>query len=398
MRFSPRVRMGAGVAAGVVVFAGLVYASRQGPSDVDVSSKGTGVLLPSSTVPGETTIPTAVDATSIPPAPTTATTTFLRPPNNATIPGGAGPTTTFPSTASRRLVVQSTQATTWKLFVSDKAGKHCVELETKGKTFTSLLCGVTAAKRPVGDLVVVDVGGGERAVVAVVTPAVTGLGIGASSAGPDPVRQGVSYAAGVGPTSTRDPLVTSGENTVARLVVPGKAGTVAAAKVTLADTKPYGFWTGYRRAGTTGLLWGGEQEVGFYDGSGGVRCVLYRRFGGDAEAQLADACPEKIAGTPVPLSTLIPTRSGGDPKWFNILAVADQPVDSFTCRLPSGDQCLAGGSTHPPEPVRLADAGSSGRVALADGVSPIDPAGADHVTLIFTNGGTEVARRDVSVP
>jgi hypothetical protein len=372
------------------------------------SDKSGGVLLPSSIAPAtSTTVAAAVD-TSLPPEATTVglTTTTLK---SFLQPGVAGTAPTTGAAGTRRLVADSAGVTEqqlppFKLFVADRGTSHCVELDTKGKTYAGLLCGAASTKKPIGDLVVVDIGG-QRAVVAVAAPTVTGLTTqvgqpSGSVTGLDPSRSGVSYVGAVlaAGSSGVNLLVQNGDNSVARIVVPDKAGAVAAAKVTQVDAKPYGTWPGYKKAGYTGLYWGGHQDIGFYDGAGGVRCVLYRRFGGDAERVLADACPAKSAGAPVPLAVLIPTKSG-DPRWFHILAVADVPVDGYTCQVPSGASCGTGGSPDtPPSPVRAPDPTGSGRTAFGEFVTPVDPAGADHVTLVFQTGGHEVARLDVPVP
>jgi hypothetical protein len=433
MEISRRVwaGIGAGALAGVVVVGGLVLTQDGGsPPDVAVAASGDGS---GDVVPGPGTGIGLEDPTTtigLPIVPVTVV-----PPTSSTAP--APPTTTADrSTPGRRQIAASAGDATasgdasWTLFLTGDGGSRCLELETQGKTYRKLLCETSkAATNPIGDAVVVDVGSGRRAVVAVVQPRVTTLawlyGDTARRTGPDPDRPGIQYGATITQSGTQpvdrplEVVAYAGEDAVAAVDLPPAPGVTRESALKERTGKPYGTWPGYRRTATTGFYWAGNQEIGFYDGPNGTPCVLYRRLGGMAEGMMADACPAKDGSKPVPFATLIPSNKAAAPDQFHVLAVADVPIDSWTCTYGSSGPTTSttvGNTNHPPgttqsggqgagtscgggNDVIKADPKGTGRYAIGEfaGASSI-PAGVDHVTLQFTGGGTTVATLDVPVP
>lgn len=295
----------------------------------------------------------------------------------------------------RRLLGDSTLG--WELLAVDDNPDRCLELVVGPWVQGSLLCAAEPATRLIGDVTAVDTPIG-RMVVAVVDPSVTSINpvVGLpGKAGPDRITSTISYAAaqaGAGAGGhLPELLLASGDNTIARVILPAKTGLIRPAEMTVVNTPPYGRWDGYRGAGYAGLFFGGNQEVGFYDGPGDTTCILYRRLGSRWEELLADACPARQPDRAVAFARLVPTPVDGPEKSYIVVAVTDRPVTGWRCELPGGAHC-GGGTQVTPDPK------GSGRIALTQFADMATPRGASRITLVLVNGTEEVARDEVDVP
>lgn len=297
--------------------------------------------------PALTTTSTLAD--SLVPFPTTEPT--LTPPTlTVTIPPTTPdtPTTTQPAGTARRPVVAD-RAGRWKLAAFGEGPKSCLELVAGEKVHGPLLCGSGRATSVVGDVVTLDTPAGRMA-VAVVDPTVTGfaaypqgpgrLGL-LGEAGTDPTPTGLTYAAGeIGAAGVTSQLViAAGVQTPAKVTLPAANGPIPAGSVDITTSGPYGVWPGYRRAGLTGFVFGGNQEVGFYDGPGGRPCLLYRRFTGPAERLLIDQCAARDAYPSDAFAELLPAGVANFEQYFLTAVVSDVPVTSWRCELSTGELC-----------------------------------------------------------
>lgn len=305
-------------------------------------------------------------------------------------------TTTAPTGKPSRKQLAADPKGAWKLFLVEPA--HCLELETGGVTTKELLCNQQPASAPVGALATVPAGG-NRVAVAVVQPDVTGMtsmphGSGGffydAQVAKDPTRADVSYLAGVVSPQSMSMLVRVDPHTVSRVEVPAENRTYRAGELKQITGHPYGRWPGYRPGGSTGLYWGGDQVLGFYDGEAGKPCVLYRRLGGDAERMLAEGCPVADAAEHLGVAAL---GSTGQPNLFVVLGFTDLTSARLRVDVPDGTSRTAGMT-------RVVDPGGSGWSALVDMTSHIElPPGTTRVTFVLLDDrGTERGRRTVQVP
>jgi hypothetical protein len=214
-------------------------------------------------------------------------------PTTTTTTDPASTTTTTATTAESGAKVMQADDGSWRLEQVDRAGHRCLQLIAGATRATDLLCnasppfglwgGYAAVSTPLGPMV-----------VALVDPAVTGvetlMGQGfTGKVAADPADSALHYAAGV----LRDVgiFLKGGDNTLGRTAINSSPGPHPAPDVV--TTAPYGARPGYRKAGYTGFVWGGNEEVGFYDApaADGTRCLLWRRFGGSHEGVVLDVCP-----------------------------------------------------------------------------------------------------------
>jgi hypothetical protein len=170
-------------------------------------------------------------------------------------------------------------------------------------------------------------------------------------------NRGLHYAVGVmrdGSRSAIDLFLVQGEHTLGRLNVSLIPGSYPAPAVL--TTKPYGLWPGYRKAGYTGLFYGGNEEVGFYDNpSGGACCVLWRRFGG-REAVILDVCPASSDA----LFPFAEVRAEASIPAVRAAIVVESPnVTGWTCTWDTGGSCFGTGAQV------IRDPAGSGRSFLA---------------------------------
>lgn len=296
----------------------------------------------------------------------------------------------------------------WALTVATTSEGRCLEFTVSTFSSGTLLC--DAAPVPpgaiLGDLITFNTPIG-RAVVAVVHPSIDGWSTTPSlaqqrQAAPDPAVQRGAYAyvggllgGPVGPNASATLFFRQGDNTVARSSVALGEGIVRPGQSVTKTAMPYGVWPGYRMAGTTGFFWGGNEEVGFYDGPNGVRCLLYRRLGGDSEAVILDLCTPKLATQAIPYAELLPPDTGmaaGRTVVPNsgilVVLVDGLPVTGWRCKLSSGAACggSSGGPTRTPV---IHDPAGSGRSMLGYFPGSLNFGDATTVT-VFPLEGTRV--------
>lgn len=335
------------------------------------------------------------EATSIPPlAPVTTAT-------SQPVTSSTAATTTPPDPAppGRRNLVAARDGG-WVLRAVDD-GLGCVELEAAGQSYGRLLCGAAPATTVVGDLVTIDVGG-SHFLVAVVAEGVTGfsgypraagqISNDAGATGSDPKRPGLHYLAGM--TAIRshpvvDVLVRGEQDSLARLVVPAEVGAFPAGSFELHTTAPYGRWPGYRYGGMSGLFGGGVQEIGFYDGPGGVTCVLYRRLG-RVDRMFLDACPSRVDGRAIAHAVLSPENPGSGSGYSQPVVVLDGPVTGWRCELSGGSPCSI-------SPYLVKDPRNSGRALGVPNTSVQSPGSHREVVFIALQGQAEAGRMTVAV-
>lgn len=380
---------------------------------VNRNDRPTDTQLATRPVPLVTTTTTGVDGVPDPtgdepvgepgamPTPTTAVTLVAPPTVTAPpAPSGPAPVVTAPPTGAA-LPVVADPANRWQLVVAGQGGARCVQLVVGGRVHGSLLCGAKPAESIHGDLVSLDTSIG-RMVVVVVDPSVTGFAAYPQAggrinlrgaAGPDRQVDAMAYAAGeVGGSGVSTQLIIeAGAQRPAKLTVPPASGVVPAGAVEVKTTGPYGVWPGYRKAGFTGFLFAGNQEVGFYDGPGDKPCLLYRRFTGPAEALLLDQCGAGAKAFPSnSFAELLPTGVASFERYFLPAIVSDVPLTSWRCELSTGRAC--GGAE------LLADPKGSGRTFLFTfaGLFELPPGGT--MTAVLLDGATEFARYEVKAP
>jgi hypothetical protein len=319
----------------------------------------------------------------------TTTTSTTAPSNEITEP---------PPPARHRLASDASRG--WDLLLVEGDPRNCLELVVGQWKQDSVLCDARPAPKLIGDVAALNTPLG-RIVVAVVDPSVTALDPGVGTPGraarhpDDPALAYAAAPAGAGESGHLPELMLhSDEHTIGRILLPVKAGLITPAEMTIMTDKPYGRWPGYRKAGYTGLFFGGNQVVGFYDGPGDRTCVLYRRLGSRWEEVLVDACPERAPNDPLAFAALVPTPPLDTPAPetpYILLAVTDRPVSQWQCRLPSSASC--GGDHHDV----FADPSGSGRTALAQFIGMVTPGPHDHVELVITSSG-ETLHAKVPVP
>jgi hypothetical protein len=324
------------------------------------------------------------------------------------------PSTVAPAPAPGEPVTVATDpAGAWSLVRYDPSGGACLELRVQTFRSERVLCGAApaAAGAVVGDLITFNTPIG-RAVVAIVEPRVEAWGAspyqqqhGPAFRDPTPSRAAYGYAAGtsrtIGSTNSSMQLFFSvGENVIARTSFALGDKTVSPGQSLTTTDKPYGTWPGYRRAGTTGFYYGGNEEFGFFDGGG--RCVLYRRLGGEPEAMLFEVCAPR-SDRPIASATIVPAG----PPYANpmLVVVADGlQVVRWTCTTSAGASCGASapssGGFFSRETQLAADPAGSGRQLI--GSFPgwaADLAGAKDVTVtLFAAGDKPVGKVTIPVP
>lgn len=335
------------------------------------------------------------------------------PPTSAGIPGAVtattslgnpgGPTTTSPPETVRRPVLAD-RGGRWQLLSVGQGASRCLELVAGSRVHGSLLCGSGPTTAVVGDLVALETAIG-RMVVAVASPTVTGFDAYSQAAGgrepnsgqaaADPLGvAGLAYVAGTvgGGGAPSELVMAAGEQTPAKVIVPVADGAFRAAELKVKTSAPYGVWPGYRRAGLTGFVFAGNQEVGFYDGPGGVRCLLYRRFTGPAERLLADQCPAPPGPQPpfAAYAELLPAGVANFERVYLPALVTDLRVTGWRCELSTGATC-GSAQVH-------ADPKGSGRTFLYSfaGLFQLPPGAT--LTAVLLDGQTEVGRVELRAP
>lgn len=318
----------------------------------------------------------------------------------STAPASGGPPAEapLPPPPPGRTRVVADRSAGWDLLVVEDASPRCLELVVGPWSQGSLLCGARPAPAggSIGSLVALDTPIG-RVVVAVVEPSVTALApeVGdRGRVGAHPANPAVAYAVarpGAGEGGRLPELaVVVGADRVARVFLPVKVGPIDRTELTFVTTPPYGTWPGYRFGDYTGLFFGGNQEVGFYDGRNGATCVLYRRFGGPHEEVIADLCPARDDERAVVATRLVPVPIGTPEPGYMILAVTDRPVASWQCERVTGEPC--GGGTRV-----VADPKGTGRHALVQWVEWVTPGPHDRIVLVLADGQGGTVRAEVPV-
>jgi hypothetical protein len=333
-----------------------------------------------------------VTATTAPPPiePSTTTTEAVAP---------ASTTTTGPLPGTRTPVMAAADGT-WTLARVDSGSHRCLELEAGTSVTGSLLCDAAPPATLWGDYATVATPIG-TVLVAMVDPKVTGLssifggGITAQT-GPDPKDATLHYAVGVagnlGGADTSqgwDLFLMGGENTLGRAVVSLETGPHA--PPTIVTTKPYGVWPGYHKAGYTGLFYGGNEDVGFYDNPSGdgSRCVLWRRFGGAREGMILDVCPP-VNDSIYPFAEV--RDEGPIPGNVRVAVVVATPnVTRWTCAWDTGAECLVSGSG---AQVIHDSTGSLSFLAYFPGAFPRH---GDHLTVTAYNGDSTLGSISLDV-
>jgi hypothetical protein len=334
--------------APLVVIASLIAGIRD-DSEPAVQVSADQPVAPS---PGDLngTVPTdgGTAVVPMPPLETTPTTAPPIAPAPTTTTQPADPTTTTTLKGTRTPVMTATDGR-WKLTRVDTGTSRCLELTVGASTSSRLLCDAPApaglwghyatVSTPIGTVLVAMV---DRQLTSMSTLFYEGV---IAQLGSDPTNQELYYAVGVvhnlgGSDSSKglDLFLMEGENTLGRANVSLTAGPHPAP--TVVTTAPYGIWPGYRKAGYTGLFYGGNEDVGFYDNPSGdgIRCVLWRRFGGPQEGVILDVCPPP-ADAVFPFAEV--RAEGPIPTAVRAAIVVDAPrVTRWTCTWDTGGACF----------------------------------------------------------
>lgn len=390
----------ASVVATTAVVAGVLVATRDGGvSAVRVAADGNS----SDSSPGPTTAEPAQSDTTSSTAPT---------PSSPAVTTGQAPATTTGIVVRRN--VGGNEAQGWTLVLAEHAdGSTCLEFRVSTFTSGSLLCGSgpAAAGAVVGDLVSFETPIG-RAIVAIVEPSVEGWALTpylqqASPVIRDPLPGRDAYGYATGPMKGTWPNGASlyfgvEENVIARTRFAVVDGTIRPGQSLTSTSKPYGTWPQYRRAGTTGFYWGGNEEVGMYDGAGG-RCLLYRRLGGDPEAVLLDLCAPGDGEHPIAFAHLLPVppemRTGDSATRLLVVMADGLKVASWTCETASEPRdCGRRTNVGPPSGFSrdsqiLEDRSGSGRQVIGHFPNPLYFPTAKTATIILRDASDrEVGR------
>lgn len=321
------------------------------------------------------------------------------------------PTVTQPAPvvmADERWTLAEDAAKGWALTVMTSSEGRCLEFTVSTFSSGPLLCDAApvAPGSILGDLITFNTPIG-RAVVAVVHPSIDGWStspylIRQSKVAPDPVAHRRAYAYAGGLLVAPPPLngsvtlyLRQGDNTVARSSFAVGEGVVPPGQSITHTAMPYGVWPGYRMAGTTGFFWGGNEEVGFYDGPNGVRCLLYRRLGGDSEAVILDLCAPRSTTESILYAKLLPPDTGmpaGRPvvsdSGILVVLVDGLAVTGWRCEVNPGGVC-GGSSGGPMRTPVIHDPAGSGRSMLGNFPGSLKFGDAATVT-VFPLDGTRV--------
>lgn len=339
--------------------------------------------------------------TDPPPPSTTApvrpeSTATTAPPTTATRPT----TTTTPLDETTDTPVMTASDGRWRLSRVAAPGRRCLQLTVGSTTSDKLLCDAPPPAGLWGDYATVSTPIG-TVVVAMVDPVLTDMktlfaeGV-FPQFGADPHEGGRHYAVGVihnlGGASASSPLdlfLMQGENTLGRAPVSLAAGPHPAPKVV--TTGVYGTWPGYRKAGYTGLFWGGNEDVGFYDNPSGdgTRCVLWRRFGGPREGTILDVCPPP-ADAVFPFAE-VRTEAGTNGGGVRAAIVVDTPtMTRWTCTWDTGNSCFGSAG------MTIVDPAGSGRSFLAYFPGAFTRQG-DRVTITAYDGSRTLSQITLDV-
>ena len=372
-----RARVWVAGLASLVVIAGLFVITGDGSDPaVQVSANQPGASLDrqvngSIAIDGLTP-PVAPPAPPAPPLDISPTTAPPPLPASTTTTRAVGSTTSTAPQAGSRTPVMAADDGQWKLTRVDSGSRRCLELTVRRSTTGRLLCDTPAATglwgryaivdSPIGWVVVAMV---DRRLTAIAT--LFGGGVVDSAFGADPVNQHLFYAVGViqnlggsSPDKGVDLFLLQGENTLGRAPISLAAGPHEAPNVVTAA--PYGSWANYRKAGYTGLFWGGNEDVGFYDSPSGdgTRCVLWRRFGGPREGVILDVCPAS-ADAVIPFGELW-TEPGTNSQAVRAAVVVDAPnITRWGCTWDGDSSCFFAGH----DAQVMVDPAGSGRSFLA---------------------------------
>lgn len=395
----------------IVVVATIAAVTRDGGEDV-TALVATGSDDPSAADSSTSSSSTTSSSAVVEPAPTSSTTAAP-----TTAPPPPPPPPTVAPAPGEPVAVASDPAGAWNLVRYDTRAGACLELRVQTFRSERVLCGAAPAApgQVVGDLITFNTPIG-RAVVAIVEPKVEAWGAspyqqqhGPAFKDPTPSRAAYGYAAGTGraigggSTSSMQLFFSVGENIIARTSFAIGDKTVSPGQSLTTTDKPYGTWPGYRRAGTTGFYYGGNEEFGFYDGTDGGRCVLFRRLGGDPEAMLFDICGPRSPDRPIAAATIVPAGPPYSNPVLVVLADGLQVV-RWTCTTASGTSCGAtapGSSASFGREAQLsADPAGTGRQLI--GSFPgwaADLAGSKDVTVtLYAAGDKQVGKVTIPVP
>jgi hypothetical protein len=407
-----RTRALVAITATIVLVAGVALVTTRGDNDDGTALVAIGPDDASSTASTTSSSSTTSSTIALEPVSTTTATT---PPTTAPPPPPATVAPAPAPAAGEPVTVATDPAGAWTLVRYDTSSGACLELRVQTFRSERVLCGAAPAAtgKVVGDLITFNTPVG-RAIVAIVEPRVEAWGpMGyqqqhvAAFKDPSPGRSAYAYAVNanrmIGTAGSMQLFFSIGENVIARTsFAVGDKAVPPGQSLTTTD-KPYGIWPGYRRAGTTGFYYGGNEEFGFYDGADGGRCVLFRRLGGDPEAMLFDLCAPRSTDRPVAAAKIIPAGPPYANPMLVVLADGLQVV-RWTCTTSSGTSC---GATAPSptghfgrESQLTADPAGSGRQLL--GSFPgwtADLAGAKDVTVtLFAAGDQQVGKVTIPVP
>lgn len=414
----------AALTATVVVAAGAAAVVRNGagPRTSDLVATGGDRATVESDGAGSPSAPSTVAPEPLAPEPAEASASTTTPPT-AHVGATAGPPPPAPTPVApgEAVTVATDPGGGWTLVRHDTAAGSCLELRVQTFRSERVLCNAKAAEpgRVLGEVITFNTPIG-RALVGIVEPRIETWGASPyqqqhapAYRDPAPERADYGYAAGVlrtmsGGNSSLQLFLAIGENVVARSALAVGDAAIPPGQSLTTTKAPYGLWPGYRRAGTTGFYWGGNEEFGFYDGGDGGRCVLYRRLGGDPEAMLFDVCAPRAtsgiaAASFVPPAPPYATLDGWPSPMLVVVADGLQVV-RWTCTTPAGKTC---GATSPSpngmfgRGAQLAtDPAGSGRQLIGwfpDAMPDLE--GAREVTVaLYAAGDKQVARTTIPVP
>ena len=386
--------------ASLIAVGGVFAAARTNDAEPSVRVQADQASTAPVTGPHDGLVPDAGAGPVMPPPPDMTTTAPPRPETSTSTTLAMASTTSTAPLQGTRTAVMSADDGRWRLTRIDTGSRRCLELTAGSSTTGRLLCDASAPTRLWGQYAIVTTPIG-RVVVAMADGQLTGMttlfGDGVfPKFGADPTGDPLHYAVGViqnlggaSPEAGLDLFLRQGENTLGRAHISLAPGPHPVPEVVTA--KPYGSWPGYRKAGYTGLFWGGNEDVGFYDNTAGdgTRCVLWRRFGGPQEGVILDVCPPP-ADAIFPFAEL--RTEGSITDLVRPAVVVDAPVSRLTCTWDSGAGCVFSGSGAQV----MADPAGSGRSFVAYFPGAFQRHG-DRMTVTAYNGETTLGQITLAV-
>lgn len=281
----------------------------------------------------------------------------------------------------------------WSLWRSTTSS--CLELRVNTVRHRDLLCSAARPSGLVGDghTLATDIGrlfvgltDGTPDGALTMPPATSGVGA-------DQEDPGLGYAVlGVADGRPTDAILTESDAPTAHITVPAVTGPVSRDRLQPRTGAPYERLRSYARVAYTGLWYGGQEIVGFYDGADGRRCVRWGRYGGSDERILADSCAAGPGGESAIVYAAV-VRDSTERPGYRAIAVATAPAATVEC---SRGACAGGFDGGP---AKSDPSGSGLIVAAGPFASTFDLSPDEVITVIARDAsGAQVDRRDLKPP